>query len=132
MELNYECLRQTLKALENNLKLSNDLDFYPVGINEIINYPELKNKHDPRDIAYCVYMLVDAGMVNVLPTNSYIKELRIQTITYRGHEFLQQIKNDTVWKKIIDILKPIGVFSIDIISKVAVNVLTEMIKTGVI
>ena len=132
MILNFECLRQTLKALEENLKMSDNLDFCPVGINEIINYSELKNEYEPKDIAYCVYMLVDSGMVNAIHASNLVQELRVKTITYKGHEFLQQIKNDTVWKKTIDILKPIGVFSIDIISKVTVNVLTEMIKNSLI
>lgn len=132
MELNYECLRKTLMFLEKNLKLSDDLDFKPLGIHEIVDYSELKKDFDQKDIAYCVHMLADSGMISVLSDNSWVRELRVQTITYKGHEFLQQIKNDTVWKRVTDKLKPIGVFTINFISQVAVNVITEIITKNCI
>lgn len=85
-----------------------------------------------KEIAYSIYMLSAAELiVHEFPQykgpNAACKysENRVISITYKGHEFLQKIRSETVWKKTMEKLKPLGVMTIEIISQVASNVITQ-------
>ena len=132
MELNYDCLRETLIELENQLEITNDLEIKPIGIHEITSNKNLFSKFQDKDIAYCVYMLADSGLIKTLSESDFIREISVETLTYKGHEFLKQIENDTVWNKVKEVIKPIGAFTVGIISKVAENVITGIITQGLI
>lgn len=130
MELNYNCLRETLIMLEKKLELTDDFEFKPLGIHEIASYSELTSKYESNKIAYCVYMLADSGLIKILPCGDWVRELQVLTLTYKGHEFLKQIANDTVWNKIMKVLQPIGAISISIISKTAEIIIKEFITSN--
>lgn len=87
MKLNYDCLRQTLIALEEHLSISDDYSFQHEGIHQISDYPELSS-FDKKEIAYCVYMLADSGMIAIIEPTDIIREIRVETLTYKGHEFI--------------------------------------------
>lgn len=130
MVLNYECLRKTLMLLEDVLELNDEYEYRSIGIHQIVDYPALSNEYDKKEIAYSIYMMIDAGLLQKVPTsiNAPAKEQRVDTITYKGHEFLQKIKNETAWKKTMDKLKPVGTITIEMISQVISNVITNMIN----
>ena len=63
--------------------------------------------------------MIDAFVINLdlqrqLPLIQYITEL-----TFSGHNFLENIKNDNNWNKIKQKLNKIGSYSLDIIKEVA-------------
>ena len=127
MKLNYECLRKTLIVLEEQLELK-DLDYKPLSVGTVSNFPVLLNEFKEEDIAYSIYMLADAGFIKMTSGYENIIHPQIQTITYKGHEFIQKIKNDTVWNKTVSSLKPIGVFTLELISQVATNVIMKSLN----
>lgn len=57
-----------------------------------------------------------------------IGEFLIIDITYFGHEFIEQIKDDNNWKKVKDVAKKVGSSSIDILLQIATGVLTNKIN----
>lgn len=119
-------------VLEGQLELSKEFEFKSIGIHEIADYTDLKKEFKKEEIAYCVYMLADSGLIKTLSASDFIREIRVETLTYKGHEFLKQIENDTVWNKVKEVIKPIGAFTVGIISKVAENVITGIITQGLI
>lgn len=125
MMLNYDCLRSVLISLENNLNLYDDLSFERLELSEILNLSSLSN-YSKEDIYYCVYNLLEIDFVDGairFADGGIPYYCWVTNITYAGHEFLQSIKSETVWKDIKSKLKPVSGFSIELISEVAKSVI---------
>jgi hypothetical protein len=131
MKLNYDCLRDVLLALEENLQMSEDLSFDILKLEDITNLLDSKN-YSPKDIYYAVYNLIEIDMVEGdiqfadggIPYFCYI-----QNITYRGHEFLQTVKSETVWSQIKDKLRPVAGLSVELITEVGKTLIAN--KLGI-
>ncbi len=55
-----------------------------------------------------------------------IKEIR--TMTYKGHEFLDSVRDSKVWAGVKDISKKIGASSVNAMMQIAAAILTKLIK----
>jgi len=119
--LNYDCLRDVLISLEENLTIDSDLSFDYFNLHQILNFESLK-KYSKEDIYYCVYNLIEIdfldGTIQFADGGIPYHGL-VSNITYAGHEFLQSIKSDTIWKSIKSKLKPVAGLSINLITEVA-------------
>lgn len=142
MKLNYDCVRDVLLTLENELSIeesSYSLDedeetyfsFSFIDVNGLSKIENLK-KYNKKDIFYAVNKLDEAGLIEAEPTSGddtcgYL----ISDITYLGHEFLQSIKSDTVWNDVKSISKKVGSMSFPIISSIASSLLSKLIEKSV-
>ena len=128
MKLNKECVRDILIKCESLLKMNND------GTMNTINSNDLKEALQNYDIAtlkYTVLKMKEANLLNVTVVKadgSIILEFLITDITYYGHEFLENIKEDNNWTKIKDIAKKVGASSISAITQIAIGVITNQIN----
>jgi len=78
-------------------------------------------------VAYHVKLLIDAGLVEGEMTPSM--HFDVESLTWEGHEFLDSIRDDTVWEKTKTIFADKGIsMSIDLVkgvaSKAALSILT--------
>nr|WP_242851552.1 DUF2513 domain-containing protein [Clostridium sp. DMHC 10] len=55
----------------------------------------------------------------------------IHDLSPYGHEFLANIRSDTNWSKTKEIASKVGSFSLDALSKIAVSVVTSLIKGNI-
>lgn len=67
---------------------------------------------DEYEITYHVQVLTDAGLIDAsicgttsLEPNDFI----LRRLTWNGHEFLESIKNDSIWNKIKDTFRKKGI-----------------------
>jgi hypothetical protein len=69
--------------------------------------------------AYHVQLLIDAGLVEGIvrkDSQDVAKGAIVSRLTWAGHEFLQSVRNDTVWKKAKEhVLKPGASWTFDIL-----------------
>lgn len=82
-------------------------------------------------IKYSVLKMEEANLINARIysyDDSIIGEFLITDITYFGHEFIEQIKDDNNWNKVKDVAKKVGSSSIDILLQIAAGVLTNKIN----
>lgn len=95
MELNHDCVRDLLLAVEKHTNLNKHLDHY-----EILVLPELKN-YDDDTIIYTAQKLNEAGFINGNFDFYYDGKVHIaiSSLTYDGHTFLDTIRDDVVWKE---------------------------------
>ena len=123
MKLNVNCIRDVLLELEKlpfqqSCSISNLTDALP--------------KYEPDDITYTCLKLAEAGYINIKTiqniamSNPIIRS--VEDITYEGHQFLANIRSDTVWSNIKEVSKKVGSNSISAISQIATGVITEIIK----
>ncbi|MED1790351.1 DUF2513 domain-containing protein [Brevibacillus laterosporus] len=120
MELKHDCVRNILLTLESS------------GYEEILtlrNYVEkpLISDYDDIDIVYACEKLVEAGFINAsikrLSGNSIT--LRIKSITWDGHQFLDNIRDDSIWRETKQVSSKVASASLGILSDVASSLLKK-------
>jgi len=82
---------------------------------------------DTDACAYHMQLMIEAGLAvgTVVGMNQYV---RLQRLTWAGHELLDSIRKDTVWNKIKEIARVKGVdLGIDAVRAIAALVLAQVL-----
>lgn len=127
MKLNYDCVRDVLLYLEDNLSLNNSITF-PSDIKE-----SLLLKYSKDDVLYTVKILLNKKLILGDDNFNYATGMytaNIESLSFDGHSFLDNIRDNQVWSKSKKILSAFKSVSIEIISQVATNVIYK--KLGLI
>ena len=122
MKLDIDCLRDVLICVEDNTGLHQSCVFYDVPVMEKVcslmgkEKPDipgyqaklLENKKYGNDVLfYHVLQCVEGGLIKrVEGTAEY--EAVITGFTFKGHDFLGNIRNPKVWGKILEFLDKHG------------------------
>ena len=128
MELNKDCVRDILLKCEELLQMNDDGTMNTL---QSSNLHEVLPNYDLSVIKYSVLKMKEAELINakiISYDDPMIGEFLIIDITYFGHEFIEQIKDDNNWKKVKDVAKKVGSSSIDILLQIATGVLTNKIN----
>lgn len=130
MKMNFDCIRDTLLYLEENLVLSDDLEFSTITLEQIHSSEDIK--FPLPEIAHSLILLDEAGYIDayVQYSDNRISYLEITRITYDGYQFLETIRPQTVWQKTKEVCKSIGSYSVNTIGTIATNILTQVISTS--
>lgn len=93
MKLNHDCVRDVMIALEKHLTLDNIIYY-----EKFTTFEETKS-YSIDDIIYSLLKLREAGFIH---SNNNVSDNRPQPfvtgITYEGHNFLDNVRDNTVWK----------------------------------
>lgn len=91
--------------------------------------------YDMKTIAYHCAILHDAGLIYDYQGQYGGDELLffgVGRLTWAGHEFLDKIKNDTVWNKTKGVIKEKGIpFVLDAVKEIATAITTSMIQSAI-
>ena len=131
MKLDYDCVRDTLVYLESApYVVTNDsgrVEFKGVWLPAICNdLPKY-----PQEVIYYTLSKLDEGGyidMSVQWADNGLNACRVNYITYEGHEFLETIKPETVWKKTVGIAGKIGNFSLQMLAKISEGVATAFLN----
>ena len=78
--------------------------------------------YSPEQISYHIRLLGEAGLIEAQPARQWIAV----RMTWRGHEFLDATRNDTVWQKIKAEIKDRGAaIPFSLLQQLAVSVLAQ-------
>ena len=131
MKLNCDCVRSVMTYLERQpiyiLNETSDVVREEIDLDEICSaLPD----YQKNDIFYTIILLDEAGFLDVstLWADGQVYECHVNDITYKGHEFLAKIKDDTVWKKTLSLAETVGNFSLKMIAEIAQGVATAHFK----
>lgn len=123
MKLNHDCVRDVLLFTEE------------IGLNDtafadnLFNSDRLK-KYSQDDITYTVLKLVEADYLSAsIPVLDDEYQLQfVSALTWQGHQFLDNIRSDTVWHKTkTKVAESIGSASVSILSQVAASFVKSML-----
>ena len=119
MKLDYNCIRDVLLYLEDNLK-----------INEPLHSKNIELDYSFETIQYSVFKLEEAGYIQaqIIVADGLDKTAIINDITFYGHEFLNTVRPKTVWENTKDVSVKLGVKSISALSQIASQIATQLIK----
>lgn len=88
--------------------------------------------YDMDLVAYHCGLLADAGLVTSYEpvyASDHIYSFGVGALTWKGHEFLDMIREDTVWyktkKNIKEHMLP---FTLDVVKTVASDIITKILK----
>lgn len=85
-----------------------------------------------EQIEYTCMILGDGGLLELtqlpMPGRSLSGIKSIERLTYKGHEFLANIRNQNIWTGVKGVASKIGSKSLDALVQIASNVVTELIK----
>ncbi len=120
MHLNNECVRDLLLAIEENL-----------GINDKVSIDDFELPNYSNDeLIYTALKLIEAGFINGDSSNMIDGSIfvYVSSLTWDGHKFLDNIRDNEVWRKTKSIVSKFSSVSLGIISNVAAQVITALIK----
>lgn len=121
MVLDIECVRAVLLEFEG----------FPLGIYTPNNFVKSIACYGADNVEYTLAKLTEAGYISaeLYPFRGGSPEFNgIFDITFAGHQFLETIRDGKVWQKTREVANSIGSRSFDIITKIAVNVLSGLIS----
>lgn len=118
MRLNIECIRDVLLTSEEKTNLNNEV----INIDVLVTMPRLKN-YNEEDIIYTIKKLKEANYIEAdILIHSDGNRAMIRHLTYEGHLFLDNIRDDGIWKKAKkEASKISSSVSINILSNIAIK-----------
>lgn len=121
MKLNPDCMRDVLIVME---KAGYQEYLRPSAIYEALpTYSE-------DEINYTIIKLNEAKFIDAIikEYNTGVTILSLNDITYTGHQFLADVRSDSIWNEIKKISKKVGSDSISAISEIAASVVSSFVK----
>lgn len=120
MKLNNDCVRDLLLYIEEN-----------VGIKDDVVIPGLTlSSYTNDELLYTALKLNEAGYLNARVSN-YMDgscEIEINSLTWQGHKFLDNIRDDGVWATTKGIVSKFSSVSLSVIENIASQVITNIIN----
>ncbi|USS86312.1 DUF2513 domain-containing protein [Fructilactobacillus cliffordii] len=124
MKLNHDLVREILLVIEDTDNPSGPDSQY------LINRLNKNNNWTYNEIAYTIGKLKEARFIDGDVTWGDNMPLRISpgNLTYYGHKFLDNIRDNNVWRETKKIVSGFSSVSLGILSNVSAGVITELIK----
>ena len=119
MKRDMELVRRVLLEIEQSTNVD---DWIDLGI----------EGYSPEEISYHVKILAEAGLLEAqdLTTNDEF-EWKPKSLTWKGHEFLDAARNETVWKKTTDLVKDKGgSIPFEVLKDLLIKVATTFFSVG--
>ncbi len=119
MKLNHDCVRDLLLYIEENLRYDDELE---------INKLQLKT-YSLEELLYTTEKLVQADYLTYYPieVDDNYSILLVDSITYKGHQFIDTVRDNQVWDKTKKVLAFLKSVSIEITSETASKVINHLI-----
>lgn len=125
IRLDYECIRDLLLAIEDAIDYRQGCDFVRCDQLDVAAlYYRFTDYSDPQKtlltkwndhvLLYHLEQCIAAGLVSVEPEQNYTKHLiQIRDLTPLGHEYINNIRGETIWKKTKDFVANMGGISLN-------------------
>ncbi|OCS82270.1 DUF2513 domain-containing protein [Caryophanon tenue] len=125
MRLNHDCVRDFLLEIEDKLGLDEQLFLHQIEELDCVN------TYGRDTVIYSILKLKEANYINASVTyaDDEIYHLAVSSITFDGHSFLDNIRDNTVWRKTKEITSSVSSASIGIVANTAYTVLTSYIQS---
>ena len=137
MKLNHDCIRDVMIYIENNCIYEDDSrgnrSIHSRVFYEIIHDEKLSSRYTEDEIRYVVAQLYFEDMViaTMTPETLNFRQFDVDSLSFKGHEFLDNIKDDTIWKKTKKFVEErLNSASLAIIGNVAGKLALEALTSG--
>jgi len=118
MKLNYDCVRDVMLYLEENLIFGNPIRDTNINLN-----------YDIKEIRYSLLKLHEINYLDGSVSKYMDGDYSVITtdITFYGHKFIGEIQSDTIWDKTKSVSKDLGIQTINGITQIAGSMISGLI-----
>ena len=89
-----------------------------------------------EEVAYHCKLLHEAGLIKdckIIYASNRIVSFGVSSLTWEGHDFLDKIREDTIWNKTKGLIKNKALpMTLDVIKEIATAVISETLKGAMI
>lgn len=126
MKLNIDCVRDTLLAIEESMVSNDERYVDSIMYSQLANHKLIK-KYKKEEVVYTCIKMNEAGFIQLdyqfsNGMNKYLQWLEIRSITFQGHEFLNSVRNDSVWDTVKEHVHKIKITSVSAVGSLAMEV----------
>lgn len=121
MKLNHDCVRDLLIHIEEHLSYGFYMD---------VSVVELKN-YSHEELLYAADKLLEANYLignKRYSIGAPLPDIRISSISWDGHQFLDNIRDDNVWKDTKNVLSKFSSVSLSFMGNIASQVITSLVQ----
>lgn len=126
MKLNHDCTRECLLFLEQELELNKSID--PADVINSLNYTEDITSYSLQKLREANYIVGGVNISYDFYGNGTVENTPIKDITWEGHEYLNTVRDNRVWKRTKDITSSLKSVSLSMMKTVATQVLVGILK----
>ncbi len=123
MKLNPDCIRDILLSVEEE----SDFNHETVYRRNDMRLKKL-SEYSHEEVVYHIHQCELSGLIYGVDYMDGGVHIDIRDLTPKGHEFLANIRSDTVWKDVKIISSKVGSKSLSAITQIATAVITQIIK----
>lgn len=123
MKLNPDCIRDILLSVEDNSDFLHATEYKYASP----KFPRL-SLYSQEEVAYHVMQCKNANLIYDVHFYDGGKTIDIRDLTPNGHAFLANIRENKIWTGVKAISAKVGSASLDAITQIASNVVTELIR----
>ena len=118
MKLNNDCVRDLMLYIEKHIDLYNSVSIKDINL----------NNYSLDELIYTTNKLHEAGYINARIEQDFEGfDVEIFSLTWNGNKFLDNIRDNNVWKTTKSIVAKFSSVSLGIIENVAAQVITNVI-----
>lgn len=116
MKLVHDCVRDVMLYLEDNLEDTCFINSESITL----------KKYSSKDITYTLKKLAEAGFIEIDKV-TYENNFNIKWMTYYGHQFLDNIRDNKVWSETKSILSKFSSVSLNMVQNIASQIISNLI-----
>ena len=120
MKLDFDCIRDVLLTVESKAEITDRFTYKGVKLNEVI--AELP-QYSSQDVFYTAQKLEEAKLITIYRESGLRlapNDFSIVDITYEGHQYLNSVRDNSVWSKVKSSAKSL---TIPVVTKIAEKIL---------
>ncbi len=123
MRLNPDCIRDILLTVEEKCDFDMPWEYNKDDIDSdyLCNYSH-------NEIVYHIRQAEESRLITGLHYYDGGSSVLISDLSPKGHEFLSNIRSDTVWNDVKEVSTKVGSRSLTAITQIASGVITQIIK----
>ena len=123
MKLNPDCVRDILLEVEDRTDFYERLMYCELG-----QKPKRWEKYDHSEILYHVRQCEHSGLILGAEYLEGGDCIVIEDLSPAGHQFLANVRQDTIWNHTKEIAGKVGSKSLDALFQISTSVITELIR----
>ena len=123
MKLNPDCIRDILLTVEEHSDYIHATE-YKYGSSQFSRL----NSYTQEEVAYHVMQCEKSALIYGVHFYDCGASIDIRDLTPDGHKFLANIRENKIWNGVKSISAKVGSSSLDVLTQIASNVVTELVK----
>ena len=128
MKLDYDCLRSLLLKLEDFENLDDNLHHQSMTLDDM---EKALPNFSKNEIVYTTLKAEEGGLINarIINADNCIYTCIYSCLTYDGHQFLDNVRNNNIWSKTKSIAKELGCTSFRSLLSISEKIILAMIQS---